>query len=241
MDNYLNKKHFRPHVDKAIKRIFELEEDSKIDGVLLKSIYDTPIIYPIKFNAGWYYYKHKPAERKPAFFNNKSLQDFHNAVMQSGWAERKQMADFILPPTAIADFHREKIVTKTNTLSGNGTIKEIWGFSDWDITIRILCIKERTRTAQQSRDLIIEWANLLDIIDVSGEIFTSKGIHAIVIENIDIKTIAGSPDVIPIELKCVSAEPLLMLIQEPENRNFFHSERLQNLDNILNDAQNERL
>ena len=37
--------------------------------------------------------------------------------------ERKQMVDFILPPTAIADFHREKIVTKTNTLSNNGTIK----------------------------------------------------------------------------------------------------------------------
>ncbi len=98
MNEQLDKKHFRPHVDKAIKRIFELEEDSKIDGVLLQSIYDTPIIYPIKFNAGWYYYKHKPAERKPAFFNNKSFKIF---IMQShlrdGWSVNKWQILYFLP------------------------------------------------------------------------------------------------------------------------------------------------
>ncbi len=123
------------------------------------------------------------------------------------------MEDFWLPATSLVDFHREKIMIKTNTLKGN-TIKEVFGFDDWEITIRMLCINEFGRTAKESRDLLIEWSNLRDSIKVLGSIFNRKNIYNIIIEEINIKSIEGHPDVIPIELKCLSDEPDLFIIQE---------------------------
>lgn len=107
-------------------------------------------------------------------------------------------------------------MTKTNTLKGN-TIKEVFGFDDWEITIRMLCINEYGRTAKESRDLLIEWSNLRDSINVFGSVFNRKNIYNIIIEEINIKSIEGHPDVIPIELKCLSDEPNLFIIQEGEH------------------------
>ena len=186
------------NIKKVISKIFDTDDDDydwKRDGSL-KSIYNTPIIHPIKFEAGEYIYEYNTPDK---------ARD-----------KIKKMEDFWLPATSLVDFHREKIMTKTNTLKGN-TIKEVFGFDDWEITIRMLCINEYGRTAKESRDLLIEWSNLRDSINVFGSVFNRKNIYNIIIEEINIKSIEGHPDVIPIELKCLSDEPNLFIIQEGEH------------------------
>lgn len=194
------------------------EFNSNIDEKKLKSIYDTEIVNPVKFNAGFYYAKPHPFKQKESndFFNNQSFQNFHNNL-KSGFMEKKQMSDFILPATTLLQFYRSKNIVKTNTLFNNSTTKEFFGFDDWQITIEMLCIPEKNRTPQQTRDLVIEWAELMDIINVTAPQFLNKKIFAIAIENIEIITKQGSPNTIPIRLNCISSDPDLLLMNPTNN------------------------
>jgi hypothetical protein len=209
--------------------------NAKEDDVnALKSIYDTRIINPIRFDSGFYYYKPNVGKGTINFKNqysiHKSQQEFRNSIFKTGLMDKKKMDDFWLPPTAIVQFYRSKELIKTHTLTG--TKKEFYGFNDWEITIQMLCIKERNRTAQQSLDLLIEWANLLDSINVTSDIFNRKGIFSIVIEGIDIKTVKGKPDAIPVELRCVSNQPI-ELANSHLKQEFFNKKSLYDLDKAI--------
>ena len=236
MDNQLSKvKIYWDKLDKVFKSLSIDDSDEKS----LKSIYNTEIINPVTFDSGFHYFKPhggKSENVRNDFFMNKTFQDFHNNMLQGDIMQKKYMDKFVLPPTTICQFHRSKNIVKTNMPLGMGTKKEFYGFNDWEITIQILCLKEANRTAIESRDLIIDWAMLLDKINVIGDIFNKKKIFSIVIEDIDIKTIAGRPETIPIELRCVSTEPNELFLNQKLEEQFFNKKELQDFDKRMKDT-----
>ena len=96
------------------------------------------------------------------------------------------MSDFWLPDATMVDFSRAKNIVKTNVLG--------------------------SMTARDFEKHLTEWFQITGSIGVQGSLFLEKGITSIVLEDMDIKSITGSPDVIPIEFQAVSDEAIELQI-----------------------------
>lgn len=148
----------------------------------------TPIMFPISFISS----------------GNKYL--YYNGLGQL--KEKENLADFDLPPTTVVDFRRAKNITKTNVLGNNGTVKEIYGFDDWQIRIRGLILDTPTEKAYDIQSELLKWDNLADDIEVKGDLFLDKDIYRITIEEIDFRQPQGRHNVIPFEITASSDQPL---------------------------------
>nr|DAK78205.1 MAG TPA: hypothetical protein [Caudoviricetes sp.] len=147
----------------------------------------TPIVFPVKFTAGSY-----------------KFYDYQSKIVE------KQLADFWLPPATMVDFSRVKNISRTDVIGGNGTVKEIYGFDDWQIRIRAVCHNDEL-SAREYEKRLIEWSEVIQSISVEGDLFGWKNIHNLVIESIDIRSLEGTPNIIPIELNCISDEPFELI------------------------------
>lgn len=143
----------------------------------------TPVVFPVMFEAGDY-----------------NFYDENSRIVQ------RKLSEFWFPPATLVDFSRAKNITRTDVIGGSGTVKEIYGLDDWSIRIRTICMTDKLSTREYEKR-IIEWANVVQSIPVVGDLFGDKNIYNLVIESIDIKSIEGAPNVVPIELNCVSDEP----------------------------------
>lgn len=147
----------------------------------------TPIVFPMKFTAGSY-----------------KFYDYQSKIVE------KQLSDFWLPPATMVDFSRVKNISRTDVIGGNGTVKEIYGFDDWQIRIRAVCHNDEL-SAREYEKRLIEWSEVIQSISVEGDLFGWKNIHNLVIESIDIRSLEGTPNIIPIELNCISDEPFELI------------------------------
>jgi hypothetical protein len=147
----------------------------------------TPIVFPVKFTAGSY-----------------KFYDYQSKIVE------KQLADFWLPPATMVDFSRVKNISRTDVIGGNGTVKEIYGFDDWQIRIRTVCHNDELSVREYEKRFI-EWSEVIQSISVEGDLFGWKNIHNLVIESIDIRSLEGTPNIIPIELNCISDEPFELI------------------------------
>nr|DAN50691.1 MAG TPA: hypothetical protein [Caudoviricetes sp.] len=147
----------------------------------------TPIVFPMKFTAGSY-----------------KFYDYQSKIVE------KHLSDFWLPPATMVDFSRVKNISRTDVIGGNGTVKEIYGFDDWQIRIRTVCHNDELSSREYEKRLI-EWSEVIQSISVEGDLFGWKNIHNLVIESIDIRSLEGTPNIIPIELNCISDEPFELI------------------------------
>jgi hypothetical protein len=147
----------------------------------------TPIVFPMKFTAGSY-----------------KFYDYQSKIVE------KQLSDFWLPPATMVDFSRVKNISRTDVIGGNGTVKEIYGFDDWQIRIRTVCHNDELSSREYEKRLI-EWSEVIQSVSVEGDLFGWKNIHNLVIESIDIRSLEGTPNIIPIELNCISDEPFELI------------------------------
>ena len=168
-----------------------VKDDFINEDQVLKSVYGTPIIFPVQFRGGDY-----------------PIYDWY------GKPKMKRYDDLWLPATTMVDFSRAKNVIKTNVLGLNGTVKEVFGFDDWQIRIRMLCINDNKYKAREYADMLQDWFEIAGGINVFGSIFSKKEIYNIVIEEFDIRSVTGSPDVIPIEMSAVSNEPIEIFLNK---------------------------
>lgn len=159
-------------------------EEIEYDDPKLESIYGTPIVFPVLFKGGIY-----------RVYNDK------------GQIVTKDFEDLWLPATTMVDFSRPKNIVKTNMLGANGTVKEIYGFDDWQIRIRTLCILGKLY-AREYAEKLNEFNEIIEPIEVEGSIFSKKKIWRIVIEDFEEKSLEGRPNVIPIEMQCVSDDAI---------------------------------
>jgi hypothetical protein len=157
------------------------------------SDYGTPIFQPVTFLGGVYQVLGTGAEQGQVVDDN-----------YVGWR---------LPATTLAEFKRSKEITKSRPSTANGTTKELWAFSDWNITIRGLILDSQPNYFPEGQlRQLLRWERVVDAIDVSGDMFTYLGIRRLVIEDLSLGRVAGSPNVIPFQMQCVSDEPLELSI-----------------------------
>lgn len=152
----------------------------------------------------------------PVYGTFSLLADGYNSYDQNGRVEILQMPDMKLPYSCIAEFNREMILTQTQVLGANGTVKEIFGLADWNIRIRGVALDDTIwgsgKTAQEQINELVKWRNVCDSIRIEGKIFSDKDIHAIVINNLSIRPVEGRYGVIPFEIEAISDEPMELKI-----------------------------
>ena len=132
----------------------------------------------------------------------------------TGVVEQARYGQYTLPYSCIVDFSRQNNVITTPVLGSTGTVKEIYGIGDWDITIRGIAFNndKAGNSAHEQINHLIAWSNLCDSIEVGGSVFLSKLINRIVIKNIDIQPIEAKWNVIPFIIEAMSDEPIELTI-----------------------------
>lgn len=171
----------------------EIVED--INDAFEMSALGTPIVFPIFFSEGVY--------KK---YNNK------------GEIVDKKMGDFRLPIAAIVSFKRDKIMGETKVNGGRGSVKEIYGFDDWQITINGFLIPDGSQPQglknplQQEKELI-RWDDLASSIDVRGELFNLRKIYNLAIKGINFEPMRGRPNIRAFTVNALSDEPIELNIK----------------------------
>jgi hypothetical protein len=153
----------------------------------------TPMIVPIKFKGKGY-----------QVFN-----DFGEVVSD-------KFNDFDLPASTLVNLRRAKTIVKTKASAAKGSVKEIFGFDDWQIDIMGFCLADEAHTsAKTARDQKIklnEFDAIVDSIQVVSELFDDFDISHLVINEIQFNQLRGKPGVIPFSLRCSSDEPSNLFI-----------------------------
>lgn len=153
----------------------------------------TPIVFPFTLKGGTY----------KVFNGDGDLVDY-------------QIADFEMPAATLVDFTRPKIITRTKIPGNKGTVKELYGFDDWTFRIRGLCLDDQSRNtaktaAEQKRELL-KWNEICNAVNVTGELFFEKNIHALSINNINFTQLERKPNVFPFEFECYSDDRLELIL-----------------------------
>ena len=132
----------------------------------------------------------------------------------TGAVERTQYSSYTLPYSCIVDFGRQNNVITTPVLGGNGTVKEVFGIGDWDITIRGIAFNDDKygNSAHKQIEGLVAWADLCDAIDVSGSVFSGKKINRIVIKELNVQPIEAKWNVIPFTIQAISDEPIELML-----------------------------
>lgn len=128
----------------------------------------------------------------------------------------RQYDDFELPSASLVTMRHAKIINKTKANAANGTVKEMYGFDDWKIEIRGFCLSDpshqNAQTAYNQKLKLFEFDKIVDSISVISEVFNDLDISNIVIEELSFNQLKGKPGVIPFHMKCVSDEPLELIL-----------------------------
>lgn len=153
----------------------------------------TPMIVPIKFKGKGY-----------NVFN-----DFGEVVSD-------RFNDFYLPAATLVNFRRSKTIVKTKASAAKASVKEIYGFNDWQIDIRGFCLADAShanaKTAREQKIKLKEFDEIIDSIQVISEIFDDFDISHLVIEELQFNQLRGKPGVIPFSLRSVSDEPFDLFV-----------------------------
>lgn len=154
-----------------------------------RSFLGTHLIGLLKFNAGSY----------PIYTPNGEIAflDFENLY---------------LPASTLFSFRRAKNITKTNLLGANGTVKELFGFDDWIIDIKGLCLDNDKFSARDQIEKIELWEEVAGPIKISSKLFVSKKIQYIVMEDYRQEPVQGSPGIIPFSMTLCSDEAVELIL-----------------------------
>ena len=155
----------------------------------------TPILFPILFSEG----------------NYKRYNDRGEIV-------DKKMGDFRLPIASLVSFRRDKIMGVTRINGGNGTVKEIYGFDDWQVTINGFLIPDAShpqglKTPLEQEKELIKWDNLASSIAVFGELFAVRKIKNITIKGISFEPMRGKPNIRTYTITAISDNPIELNIK----------------------------
>lgn len=182
--------------NKELKLDFTGVKVAKIDEGNIMSYLGTPIFMPVWFKGGKY------------------------PVIVNGEQQLRDFKTLRLPATTTVSFSRNKDIAKTAPSGGTGTVKELFAFSDWDITIQGIIITEGNREGQNASIFPEEELNELkkyeevaDSIEVFGGLFEAFNINRVAVERAVLgNTQGGKPNVIPFQFRCTSDEPVELII-----------------------------
>lgn len=140
-----------------------------------------------------------------AFFKGENYNQYKE---NSGELEKVKMETFYLPAATVFQFRRAKNIIRTNVSGANGTVKELYGFDDWVIDVKGLCLDEPNQTAKEQLEELIQWQNLADSISVSGDLFETLNIERVCISEFEFSIPQGTPGVVAYTMTMWSDDPL---------------------------------
>jgi hypothetical protein len=155
----------------------------------------TPIVFPVLFSSGIY----------------KKYNDRGEIV-------DNRMGDFRLPIASIVSFRRDKIMGVTRINGGSSTVKEIYGFDDWQVSINGFLIPDGSQPQgfknplDQERE-IVKWDNLASGIDVFGELFAVRKIKRLTIKGVTFEPMRGKPNIRTFTITAISDDPIELNIK----------------------------
>jgi len=120
----------------------------------------------------------------------------------------KALQTFSLPPATMFQFRRAKNITRTNVLGSNGTVKEIFGFDDWVIDVRGLCLDEPNRSAQSQLKELLKFESLADSIEIVGSLFTDRNINRVCLQDWNDNIPQATPGVVAFQFQLISDEAI---------------------------------
>lgn len=168
----------------------ELKENESLGTETRKSWMGTPIMFPITLKGG----------------NQIKIFD------EKGDLKTESYGDFKMPAVTLVDFSRSKILSKTYVRGASGSVKEMFGFEDWKIRMRGLCLNEPgIRTAKQQMEGLTWFEKVAEPVEVTGYQFLEMQISTIVINSITFRQIEGKPWVIPFEIDAESNTDILLM------------------------------
>lgn len=159
------------------------------------------------------------------------LSMFGTPVMGSFWVEGgsykvfdectgqlidRRYDDFEFPVATIVSLRRPKNIIKTSMRGGYGTVKEIYGFDDWEIQIDGIIFDDPSRKGQKTKDEQMDALQRIDEIAGSvsilkGSIFLNRKISRITLEEgISFNPIQGKPNIMPFSIKACSDDDILL-------------------------------
>lgn len=129
-----------------------------------------------------------------------------------------QLGDLRLPISSVVEMSSTKTITKTQVSASGASVKEVYGFGDWDIRITGIIFDEQTHphganTVEAMEARILEFDELADSIGVDADLFNRRGIDRLVIRSINFQAIPGKPRMIGYQMQCESDAPIELLIQ----------------------------
>lgn len=144
----------------------------------------------------------------PIMFQASLKKGSYKRYKMNGELERVQLDNFALPPATMFSFRRAKNINRTNVLGSNGTVKEIFGYDDWIIDVKGLCLDEPEQSAQEQFAKLLDWENLADAIGVSGSQFSIRGIQSVCISEWSENIPQGQPGVISFQMTMIGDDPM---------------------------------
>jgi len=144
-------------------------------------------------------------------FQGKSYQIFD----KDGKLVEVNMKDFELPVATLTSIARRKKIIETPV--STGTVKELFGFNEWNININGFCLPDprqpnKLTTPQQQIDTLRKWEKLADSIRLKGGLAINPDIHNIVIKDFNTWELKGMPDMIPFSIKAISDRPVELIL-----------------------------
>lgn len=160
---------------------------------------------------------HLSALGTPVLFPITLLASTYKRYNDIGKIEKVTMEDFQLPISCVVDFRLPKIMPRTNVSGGRGTVKELFGFDDWQITIKGFFLKEGNQpqgliNPLEQEKRLTDWCQLASSVEVAGEIFNMRDINTIALGELAINAERGRPGIRPFTLPCLSDDPVELQI-----------------------------
>lgn len=130
----------------------------------------------------------------------------------------KKMGDFRLPIASVVSFRRDKIMSQTKINGGKGSVKEVYGFDDWQVTINGFLIPDNSqpqgfKTPLEQEKELVKWDDLASSVEVFGELFTLRKIKNLTIKGITFEPMRGKPNIRTFTLNALSDEPIELNIK----------------------------
>lgn len=136
----------------------------------------TPILSPVRFKAGSYF------------------------RWSQGELVSESMDELRLPVTTMISPVQNKMIVVTDLQGGLGSVKEITGMKDWELSFDGVIIKERDHPQGYSKEndmmqIMSMWNQLADSIEVGCPLLSALGIRKITITGMDFKPVRGSENI----------------------------------------------
>ena len=129
---------------------------------------------------------------------------------ENGKLVELKIPSFEFPIATVVEFSRRKGTVVTETIGGKGSVKEIMGLSDWNVSIRGLIVQDDSRwegkTVSEQQKRLDKLNEIAGAIKIEGKIFADREIHHILIQELRYTPVQGKPGLVQYEIDALSDE-----------------------------------